>query len=608
VTEAQAPQDLEELLQYLKQARGFDFTGYKRPSLQRRIDKRIRTIGVSGYDEYVDYLEVHPTEFISLFNAILINVTGFFRDAPTWTYLRDEVLPAHLERIGPDARIRAWSAGCASGEEAYSLAISLTEILGPDDFKRRVKIYGTDVDEEALQVARQAVYTERQLEGVSDELRAKYFEPAGERFTFRPDLRRSIIFGHIDLLRDAPISRLELLLCRNTLMYFNSETQVDVLERFHFALNDGGIFMVGRAETPLSRSKLFEPVDRKRRIFRKIPIPGRERDDRRALGAPAPLLGNVETLAAAAFDAAPVASIVLDRQSVLVHANERARRAFGIDASQAGRPFQDLEVSYRPVELRTPIERAYTERRTVVLRGIEWLERGDLHSLDVEVTPLLVDGEIGGVQVVFIDLTQQRQFEEQLRQSNRELEHAYEEVQSTNEELETTNEELQSTIEELETTNEELQSTNEELETMNEELQSTNDELHLVNEEGRVRGDEVEHLNRFLGAILTSFRGGVAVLDKERCVRVWNAGAEDLWGLRREEVEGHDFLELDSGLPVRDLAGDLEACLRAGAPAERTLDAVTRRGRHVSVRITINPFAQDGSNGAIVVTEVEDPV
>src|SRR5262245_55830999 len=219
----------------------------------------MRTMNTNSYTDYLDYLEVHPDEFVRLFNAILINVTAFFRDASAWNHLRQELLPAQLEALGPDRPIRVWSAGCASGEEAYSIAMTLADLLGTEDFTRRVKIYGTDVDEEALQTARQATYSEKELDAVPEELRTRYFERAGERYAFRADLRRSIIFGRLDVLRDAPISRLDLLMCRNTLMYFNAETQAQVIARFHFALNDTGILVLGKAETLLSHSARFEP-------------------------------------------------------------------------------------------------------------------------------------------------------------------------------------------------------------------------------------------------------------------------------------------------------------------------------------------------------------
>ena len=267
MAEPERDRDLEVLLDYLRRSRGFDFTGYKRTSLSRRIDKRMQVVGADSYLSYLDHLEVDPEEFTHLFNTILINVTSFFRDPPTWEFLSAEILPRLAESRGDGEPIRMWSAGCASGEEAYSLAMATAEALGPDAMRERVKIYATDVDEEALNQARQARYTARQVEGVPPELLERYFERNGQGYVFSKDLRRSVIFGRHDLIQDAPISRIDLLVCRNTLMYLNSETQSHVLARFSFALRDGGYLLLGKAEMLLAHSNLFTSVDFKWRVF-----------------------------------------------------------------------------------------------------------------------------------------------------------------------------------------------------------------------------------------------------------------------------------------------------------------------------------------------------
>jgi two-component system CheB/CheR fusion protein len=263
----------EALLVYIKESRGFDFTGYKRSSVMRRVTRRMNQVGIADYHDYLDYLQVHPDEFTTLFNTILINVTGFFRDAEAWEHLAGEIVPQLIESKPAGEPVRIWSAGCASGEEAYTLAMMLAELMGVDAFRDRVKIYATDVDEEQLNEARQASYTEQQIEAVPAGLRERYFEGNNGRHTFRKDLRRSVIFGRNDLVQDAPISRIDLLVCRNTLMYFNAETQSRILTRFHFALADGGVLFLGKAEMLLSHGNLFSPADLKRRIFRRVPRP-----------------------------------------------------------------------------------------------------------------------------------------------------------------------------------------------------------------------------------------------------------------------------------------------------------------------------------------------
>jgi two-component system, chemotaxis family, CheB/CheR fusion protein len=265
--EPRSTQEFEALIEYLKNSRGFDFSGYKRSSLRRRMGKRMQALRIERYSDYLDYLEVHPEEFSSLFNTILINVTSFFRDMASWEFLATEVIPPLIAGKHPHESIRVWSAGCASGEEAYTLAMVLAEALGLERFQQRVKIYATDVDEEALAQARHARYSARDLQSVSAELCAKYFEEVSSRFVFRPDLRRAVIFGRHDIVQDAPISHLDLLVCRNTLMYFNAETQSRILARFHFALNDTGVIFLGKAEMLLTRANLFTPIHLKHRIF-----------------------------------------------------------------------------------------------------------------------------------------------------------------------------------------------------------------------------------------------------------------------------------------------------------------------------------------------------
>src|SRR5262249_37057875 len=196
-----------------------------------RVQRRLQMVHIDGFADYLDYLEVHPEEFRSLFNIILINVTAFFRDPAAWEYLGEEIIPRIIADRKPDGPIGVWTAGCASGEEAYSLAILLAEALGTDQFKQRVKIYATDVDEEALNQGRQATYRARDVQGaVPESFLQRYFEQQGERFVFNKELRRAVIFGRHDLIQDAPISRVNLLVCRNCLMYFNAEAQGRVLE------------------------------------------------------------------------------------------------------------------------------------------------------------------------------------------------------------------------------------------------------------------------------------------------------------------------------------------------------------------------------------------
>ena len=605
-------EQFEKLLGYLRQNRGFDFTGYKRPSLMRRMSMRAQILHFDSFADYMDYLEVHPEEFPQLFNTVLINVTSFFRDPPVWEYLAREVLPGILREKKSGEPIRVWSAGCASGEEAYTAAILLAEAMGVEPFRQRVKIYATDIDEEALNVARQGTYSDKDLESMEDQLRSKYFEPLNGRYIFRADLRRSVIFGHLDLTQDAPISRLDLLICRNTIMYFNSEAQARILARFHFALNDSGRLFLGRAELLLTHGNLFTPLDLKSRVFVKVPLVNmRDRLVTMAEIGNNPLDNTPvrpNRLQELVLESSPLARIVVDLNGILAHANQKARLLFTLNPKDIGRPLLDLELSYRPVELRSLIEQAYAERRAITLTSVERrFPNGDVQYLDVIAMPLYDEGNNPlGVAIAFPDVSAYHRLQEELQRAREEIQTASEELQSSNEELETTNEELQSSNEELETTNEELQSTNEELETMNEELQSTNEELNTVNEELHQRTEEVNRANAFLRSIVSSLRSGAIVIDHHFNILVWNHRAEDLWGLREDEVKGQSLLSLDIGLPVDRLRAVIRPCLSGDDNrAEVLLEATNRRGKTIRCRITCAPLlsANKEREGAILLMD-----
>jgi two-component system CheB/CheR fusion protein len=528
------------------------------------------------------------------------------------------VLPRLLAAKEEGEALRVWCAGCATGEEAYTVAIVFAEALGEPAYRERVKIYATDVDEEALAVARLGVYDRRQTESVPEELRDKYFERADQRMAFRKDLRRNVIFGRNNLVSDAPISRLDLLVCRNTLMYFTAETQGRVLRHFNFALRDHGVLMLGKSEMMIAHRDVFTEVDLKTRIFRRT-----ERGatlQARLAGMAEPetedhSLAHVDRLTRdAALEAGLHPQLIVSRSGTLTFANLPARAMFGLGADDVGRPLHELDLSGNPTELRAAIDEALREQHRVAL-GEQPLAggTGDERLLEPTVTPLLADdGPATGVSVVFEDISRYGTMRRELEGNRRDLELAYEELQSTIDELETTNEELQSANEELQTTNEELQSTNEELETMNEELQSTNEELETMNDELGDRTSDLNQVNDFLESILTSLGIGVAVVDRQQRVQIWNDRAEDLWGVRRDEAVDRHLLSLDIGLPVERLAAPLRSVLGGGSQRqEAVVQSVNRRGRTIECQTTILPLlSPDGTDGRAVrgaIVLMEDP-
>ncbi|HEU4909422.1 MAG TPA: PAS domain-containing protein, partial [Propionibacteriaceae bacterium] len=431
-------------------------------------------------------------------------------------------------------------------------------------------------------------------------------------YVFRPDLRRSMIFGRNDLTTDAPISRIDILMCRNTLMYLNAETQARVVGRLGFAMRQNGVLFLGKAEMLLNHASVFEPIDLKRRFFRRVRADLSEGAGFSALGrAPARAIvsDNGARLRSEMLLANPIAQIAVGADGRLAMVNHRANAMLGLSDRDIGRPFQDLEVSYRPLELRPHLAAVTESRAPVWLREVEWRRAGpDLVYVEVHLVPLLSsNGEVLGASISFTDVTRFRQLRVEVETANRQLELAYEELQSTNEELETTNEELQSTVEELETTNEELQSTNEELETMNEELQSANDQLQSTNEELRDRTTEITDLNAFMESILGSLEAAVIVVDRDLVIQVWTQQAHELWGLRADETIGQHLLNLDSGLPTAELHPWLLSVVtgQQNAIIGRLLHAVNRRGREVDLRVTVTTLHGDGNQpaGALILME-----
>jgi len=601
----------ENLIRYIQESRGVDFHGYKRTSLRRRLTLRMEHLRCESFADYHAFLEVHPQEFVDLLNTVLINVTSFFRDPEAWDALKTSVLPRLIEPGRGRDRLRVWSVGCATGEEPYSLAMLLCDLLGPTEFTRRVKIYATDLDEAALNTARHASYLPRDVEGVPEALLGKYFERTNNHYLVSRDLRKSVIFGRHNIVHDAPISRIDLLVCRNLLIYLETETQNIVLSRLHYALADDGCLCLGKAETQLARSKLFTPIDTKHRLFHKVP------QEWRRMGTGGVMLNGDPPrdpgpslharLLDAIVDSSPTAYLAIDSDDVLLFASAGARRMLEVGENDVGRPFQDLSVSYRPIELRSQIDDVRRQGRPIRIEHQEYHRPpSEPIRLTIDLAPLIArDGRQFAVLLTFADTTRTFTLQQELEAAQESLETTIEELQSANEELETTNEELQSTNEELETTNEELQSTNEELETTNEELRTANEELEATNEELRRHSDEFLDYRRYVNAILRGLDAGVVVVDPELKVRSWNRWSENAWGLREEEVLGQPFGALDIGLPVHQLEPSVQKAATGSVASEAVLDALDRRGRPMKCRVRVTPLLHDdrSTQGAVIMVE-----
>jgi two-component system CheB/CheR fusion protein len=497
-------------------------------------------------EDYAQHLEAQPGEVGQLANDLLINVTEFFRDRDAFLFLRNTVLPDIVERGRKRGRqLRFWSAGCSTGEEAYSLVIALAELLGPELAQWNLRVFATDVDEEAVAYARRGLYPENVLGALSDEHKEQFFEKAAHGLRINKTLRQMVIFGTQDIGHGVPFPRIDLVLCRNLLIYFKAEKQNKVLDIFAYSLAPTqGYLFLGKAETVRPSTASFEEVNKRYKVYRCLgaPTPGlaATRIKTGVIRTSAPAEG---ALPASADDpmaisdlrrfndlilrAMPVGLVVIDRSYRMVTSNPTARRLLQL-REHAGDDFLHAARGLPYTEMRASIDAAFRERVPAVLPEVNLAAGGEERYVQVTISRVHPDDGVNDYAVIaFVDVTDTVRGARRLRVSqdeqrllvddlsstnkrlgdmNKDLQDSNEELQAANEELLLAHEEMQSTNEEFEATNEELQATNEELETNNEEMQSTNEELETTNEELSARSSELHDLTR----VLTGERGRLA--------------------------------------------------------------------------------------------------
>jgi two-component system CheB/CheR fusion protein len=504
-------------------------------------------LNIGSFAEYSNYIRENPAEINELLNTILINVTEFFRDPPAWEILRHEVLPPLLDRLKPGHSFRVWSAGCASGEEAYSIAILLAEHFGPQIQEYDVKIYATDIDEQALNTGRRGEYSPESLQRVRSEWRAKYFNGKGTLRVNR-DIRKLVIFGRSNLGQDAPISHVNLLICRNLLIYFDTDLQKQILMRLHYSLEPGGVLFLGKSESQLTKSSQFCRLNARWRIFQRIAASApsdeqpRPREDsnlgegnnRDQMALPARAndeMDGVRRQQRYLLEMLRIGVITLDADDRITQNNSAALTICALPAADlAGRRLQETELFSHISDLGPQLQKTRHNNEPSRLQTRIKTPSGE-KLLEITIRSTQDENRRRtGTLIYLYDQT----LEEKLQATVEELESTSEDLQSANEELETTNEELQSTNEELETTNEELQSTNEELETTNEELQSLNEELETTNQELEERTKELDQVNSVYAQTLEQMRLPVMLVDHERRIEFWNSRALRLFGFKNK--------------------------------------------------------------------------
>ena len=539
-------QALKDLVRELAELRGVDFRGYKPTTLERRIRRRMQQLNLNTFPAYGDYIRQTPAEATELLNTVLINVTRFFRDAQAWEILRKDVLPVLLRGNGREGSLRVWCAGCATGEEPYSVAILLAELLGAKLKAYEIKIYATDHDENALNIARRAEYAPEVVRGVGDEIRAKYFT-GDRRLRVVRDVRRMVIFGRSNLLTDAPISHVDLLICRNVLIYFDAVAQAHILSRLKYALNEGGILFLGRSEPQLKGDTDFIPINAKWRIFQRCspgandgwPPAGKKIMATDGKQESQQALNTLKLYSDTLLSTLESGILIVDEEHIVVSQNEKVQQFFGLSGKMIGQKLQNTEFWQCCPELKQHLE----ESRTSPSEAIHFECRPSPGTV-VRVTVKPIPGESARNHIGTLIYMENVTSPVALQSTIEELQSTGAELQSTNEELETTNEELQSTNEELETTNEELQSTNEELETTNEELQSLNEELETTNEELSSRTRELDEMNARYSEMMERMPWPVLLVQDDAIIYMFNSAAQKLFGFAKPSEKGMRLQEL----------------------------------------------------------------
>jgi len=543
---------LRDVLMLVNRQAHIDFRPYKPTTILRRISRRMVVTHNGSLRDYAKYLEEHPEEVAELVMSFLIKVTEFFRDAQAFAYLKKNILPRIIERARTSDKIlRFWSAGCATGEEPYTLALLVADLLGAELPQWTVKIFATDLDEGAINFARRGLYPPNVLENLPDDYRNRFFEKIDHGYRISKTLRQMVIFGHQDLSRGVPFPRIDLVVCRNLLIYFNSDLQQHVLDLFAFSLHHtNGYLFLGKAETVRPSQSFYEQIDKRLKVFRCLRSPQPDKNERGAYAMPrswmnqydygeaTPRNRRVRVIEKEAppqeaysefnidlvelrryneliFRFLPSGIVIIDRNYRILTANGNARRMLTFRDLAHDQDFLHTVRILPYDKVRTAIDTVFRERSTVTLPdlAVDSMKGGDDRYFSLRIAPMQIESGPVDLAVITIEdvteevLTRNRleavQSEQKrlvddlsganarLSDLNKELQDANEELQAANEEMMLAQEELQATNEEIEATNEELQATNEELETNNEEMQATNEELETTNEELTERTNEL---------------------------------------------------------------------------------------------------------------------
>ncbi|MCD6062197.1 MAG: signal transduction histidine kinase [Flavipsychrobacter sp.] len=619
-------QALREVFTQLRLRTGHDFSNYKRPTLLRRIERRINVRKQPDLTAYATLLQTNPAETTALLKDLLISVTNFFRDKKAFEFLSDDVLPRIIRSKPAGGQVRIWVAGCATGEEAYSLAMLCAEQTMNVMDAPKIQVFATDIDEAAIAHAREGLYTINDAADVSPERLRRFFNKEGVGYRVRREIREMILFATHNFMKDPPFSHLDLISCRNVLIYLNHNAQDRVMETFHFALDPGAFLFVGSSESADTAGDLYSIYSRDFHIFQKrqistartYPVPESvpsfrfERPTKTEPTEQEQVIARNERITFGELhqrlleEYAPP-SLIVNEEHEIVHLSERAGRYLQM---AGGEPSQNLLKLVRQelrLELRSALYQAAQRHTTVEARGLKLTIDDKTETINILVRPVLTAGDVakGFILVIFEPAadTQENQRvvlasdEPVARQLEDELMRIKTQLRASNEQHEFHAEELKASNEELQAMNEELRSAAEELETSKEELQSINEELRTVNQELKVKVEETTLAGNNLHNLINSVDIATIFLDRSFRVAFFTPAAREVFNLIPADY-GRPLSDITGKLSYTDLMKDAEFVLDKLQPVER--EVVTSNGRFFHMRVLPYRTEEDRINGVVI--------